>query len=259
MLIPLTNADDLPWKLGRRLPRDYEKKANIAEMEACARALDIDLTVKWVPDERTCWGDFDHPAAEMPDPMAVVAAEFEKMCQRFPLIAVDPGRVDGDRTAVMKYWLDEGDNIHIEPIPARDLYADLRQAAKRNPSYKAFHREAEQMRLNDEMNAMADRISCVPPGTVAQTALEVLQAQDARRMRLRDELCGVTDIMRGQSLAAFDHCEAEQMRPRICCTDCGVFQGELHHESCTTVRAATLRAQEAVGFQYPRTQPWWQQ
>jgi hypothetical protein len=199
MLIPLTNADDLPWKLGRRLPRDYEKKANIAEMEAFARALDIDLTVKWVPDERTCWGDFDHPAAEMPDPMAVVAAEFEKMCLRraFPRIVVDPGRVDGDRTAAVKYWLDESDNIHIEPIPARDLYAevgitDIMRGVDdgSNKTATGIMLRQEAAARNSYMNRLADRISCVPSGTVARVA---------------------------------------------------------------------LRAQEAVGFQYPRTQPWWQQ
>jgi len=84
MLIKLSN-DDLPLTLGRRLPREDEKAKNIAQMEARAKALDVDLTVEWVDDARTPLSDFDHPAAEMADPMAVVMSEYEKMSSPFRL------------------------------------------------------------------------------------------------------------------------------------------------------------------------------
>src|SRR5665213_2224185 len=122
MLMKLSKYD-IPLTLGRRLPRDYEKKAAIAEMEACAKALDIDLSVKWVNDTRTPLSDFDHPSAEMDDPMAVVAAEYEKLCGRYPLVTVDPGRVGGDMTAAIRYLKDG--NIHVESIDRSDLYAGV--------------------------------------------------------------------------------------------------------------------------------------
>jgi hypothetical protein len=94
MLMPLMRSNDLPLKLGERLPRDYEKKANIAEMEESARHLRETLAacapVKWVTDDRTPRSDFNHDAAEMDDPIAVVMSEYEKMISPFR-----PGIVDG--------------------------------------------------------------------------------------------------------------------------------------------------------------------
>ena len=190
--------DDLPLRLGRRLPRDYEKAKAITEMEACAKALDVDLTVEWVNDARTPLSDFDHPSAEMDDPMAVVAAEYEKLCGRYPLVTVDPGGVGGDMTAAIRYLKDG--NIHVESIDRSDLYAEVgitdimrggagvgntateimlkRQAAADTRLIRALrcfgcgatpgelHHELCQVRqraLNAEMNAMVDRISCIPP------------------------------------------------------------------------------------------------
>ena len=187
MLMKLIPVDDLPLKLGRKIPTAAEKAKTVAQMEACAAALDTKCAlVEWVPDERKCWGDYDHPAAEMPDPMAVVAAEFEKMCGSFPIsrlhpyaagrVGVDIGRPGGDRTAAVKYLFEEG-NLHIKPIAASDLY-DIK------PTTIDRH-HLEQRRLNDEMRAMADRISCIPPGTVEQTATQVMRDQQKRAQARR--------------------------------------------------------------------------
>ena len=57
MLMKLCN-DDLPLKLGQRLPRPEEKAKNIAEMERVAKVFD-DTAVKWVVDPNTPEGGID--------------------------------------------------------------------------------------------------------------------------------------------------------------------------------------------------------
>jgi len=177
MLIKLSN-DDLPLKLGRKVETNPQPAP-------AKNAKPVKPPMRWVPDDRTPLSDFDHPVAEMPDPVAVVAAEYEKMYERFPLIAVDPGRVGGDMTAAVRYSFKNG-TVDVESIEEREIYEPF-------------------------------------PFDGAQTALQVLQAQDARRMRLREELCGITDIMRGV---------ADWRQQEKICPDCGVGRGSIHHPQC---------------------------
>src|ERR1019366_2115468 len=276
MLMPLMRSNDLPLKLGDKVPTAAEKAKNIAQMEARAKALDVDLSVAWVPDDRTPLSDFDHPAAEMDDPMAVVASEYEKMLDGWSLkpgklwFAVDPGRVGGDETAAVKYWVDADSNIHAEPINSRKMYEESAPLEIRDIPMAT--RDGYQDRLNREMTAMAERRSCVPPGTITRLALKA----EADAISLRQELTGITDVMRGAQDSDFTHrmlftptdaptseevsaynrllsvgrvSEAERTHfatrmavgQKPVCPDCGASEGSSHHEKCN-VRARALTA-----------------
>jgi hypothetical protein len=187
MLTKLIPVDDLPLKLGQRLPRKDEKAKAIAQMEACAKVLDaLDKTVQWVRDDRTPLSDFDHPAADMGDPMAIVASEFEKSASKYEKmfsskhwLGVDPGRHGGDMTAAVRYSFKDGD-IHVESIATREMYAD----------YQPTNEEADRMiaaRIRDyNVNLQAevgitDIMRGVSNGVADTTNLGVLTATEWTR------------------------------------------------------------------------------
>jgi hypothetical protein len=58
MLMKLTPGDDIPLRLGARLPRPEEKARNIAEMERIAKVLDdLDGEVRWVVNAEAAGGE----------------------------------------------------------------------------------------------------------------------------------------------------------------------------------------------------------
>ena len=152
MLMKLISVDDLPLKLGQRLPRKDEKAKAIAQMEACAKVLDdLDKTVQWVRDDRTPLSDFDHPAAEMDDPMAIVASEFEKSASEYEKmfsskhwIAVDPGRHGGDMTAAARYSFARSDRLDVNVAVFDEMYR------------LAFTEEAEDQRKRQAGGGISD-------------------------------------------------------------------------------------------------------
>jgi hypothetical protein len=196
MLTKLIPVDDLPLKLGRKVPTEAEKAKSIALMEACAKVLDDqDADMKWVRDDRTPLSDFDHPAAEMDDPMAIVAAEFEKSASKYEKmfsskhwIAVDPWVAHGgDMTAAARYSFKDGDIHRRVDHARREMYADHQPT---NAEQYLLRKEAEDQRKRESISGITDIMRGVAndvadTANLTATGLRLLQQQayDAQKMR----------------------------------------------------------------------------